>query len=99
MSTTANASHLLLELLQRGGFAASIVLWRDIESEGVHDEGTEKTTEDKDRARERIRDLTRKREYKRTGDERRRRNRDREGSEGSEGKATNSVTTSPARPN
>lgn len=24
----ANASHLLLELLQRGGFAASMVLWR-----------------------------------------------------------------------
>lgn len=33
MSTTANASHLLLELLQRGGFAASTVLWRDTESE------------------------------------------------------------------
>jgi len=52
VSTTANASHLLLELLQRGGFAASIVLWRDTENEGVRNEGTEKTTEDKDRARE-----------------------------------------------
>jgi len=40
-----------------------------------------------------------KREYKRIEDGRRRRNGDREGSEVSEGKATNSVTASPARPN
>ena len=45
MSTAANASHLLLELLQRGGFAASIVLWRDSESEREYEEGTERMTE------------------------------------------------------
>jgi len=43
--------------------------------------------------------LDEKREYKRIEDGRRRRNGDREGSEVSEGKATNSVTASPARPN
>lgn len=67
MSTTANASHLLLELLQRGGFAASTVLWRDTKSEREHDRGTERTTEIRI-TRERIKDLTRKREYKRMVD-------------------------------
>lgn len=61
-------------------------------------EGTERTTKIRI-ARERIRDSTKKREYKRIEDERRRRNGDREGNEVSEGKATNSVTASPARPN
>lgn len=51
MSTAANASHLLLELLQRGGFAASMVLWRDSEGEREYEEGTE-NDEDKNRARE-----------------------------------------------
>lgn len=37
--------------------------------------------------------------YKRIRDGRGRRNKDREGNEGSEGKATNSVTASPVRPN
>lgn len=45
MSTAANASHLLLELLQRGGFVASIVLWRDTESERECEEETVRTTE------------------------------------------------------
>lgn len=44
MSTAANASHLLLELLQRGGFVASIVLWRDTESERECEEETERMT-------------------------------------------------------
>lgn len=46
MSTTANASHLLLELLQRGGFAASTVLWRDTgrQREDARHEGTRGTT-------------------------------------------------------
>jgi len=100
VSTAANASHLLLELLQRGDFAVSIVLWRDSESEREYEEGTERMIEIRiARARERIRDLTKKREYKRIEDGRRRRNGDREGSEVSEGKATNSVTVSLARPN
>jgi len=99
VSTAANASHLLLELLQRGDFAVSIVLWRDSESEREYEEGTERMIEIRiARARERIRDLTKKREYKRIEDGRRR-NGDREGSEVSEGKATNSVTVSLARPN
>lgn len=98
MSTAANASHLLLELLQRGGFAASMVLWRDTGGEGECEEGTERTTKIRI-AREKIRDSTEEREYKRIEDGRRRRNRDRERSEVSEGKATNSVTASPARPN
>lgn len=98
MSTAANASYLLLELLQRGGFAASMVLWRDTGGERECEEGTERTTKIRI-AREKIRDSTEEREYKRIEDGRRRRNRDREGSEVSEGKATNSVTASPARPN
>lgn len=48
----ANASHLLLELPQRGGFAASIVLWRDTESEREYGERTEGTTEIRIAARE-----------------------------------------------
>lgn len=54
MSTAANASHLLLELLQRGGFAASMVLWRDTESERDcrAKAKDQENDEDKDRARE-----------------------------------------------
>lgn len=51
MSTAANASHLLLELLQRGGFAASMVLWRDTESERECEEEIGKNDEDKNRKR------------------------------------------------
>jgi len=78
---------------------ASIVLWRDTQSERECEEGAERTTKTRI-VKERIRDSrTKIREYKRIEDGQRRRNEDREGSEVSEGKATNSVTASPARPN
>lgn len=48
----ANASHLLLELPQRGGFAASIVLWRDTESEREMRGKDRENDGDKDRSRE-----------------------------------------------
>lgn len=73
----ANASHLLLELLQRGGFVASIVLWRDTQSEREYEEGAKRKTKTRI-VKERVRDSrTEMREYKRIENGRRRRNGDR----------------------